>query len=687
MAKKTSSTKKAHTATDKKRIATILKEGNKSPMPRDIKPMLATLVDAPFDADGWLYEIKWDGYRAISYLNKGKVNIQSRNLKPFDEKFYPLHDELKTWKVNAVLDGEVIVAGPSGQADFNLLQNWRSEADGILQYYVFDLLWYEGINLMDLPLSRRRQLLQSVLPESNLVHISLDFDTSATQFYHTAEEMGLEGIMAKKTSSPYQPDARNRDWLKIKTQLRQEVVIGGFTKNEGTSKPFSSLLVGVYDDKKHLQYTGKIGTGFTVKKQRELMTLFKPLITAQSPFTSVPDVNKPSRFRPDPPKAEATWLQPELLCEVAYREMTSDGVMRHPSFMGMREDKKPKEVVLEKELPAEAILQQKRQLGKWLQPAQNTDRKTLLNPREKTQVKKINGHSISFNNLDKYYWPKEKITKRDLLNYYYRIAPFILPYLKNRPQSLNRFPNGITGKSFYQKNVTGKVPGWAKTYPYTSEGIQKNFLICNDEATLLYMASQGCIELNPWSSRTQKPDHPDWCVIDLDPDRQSFDQVIETALVTRQVLLAGGVDSYCKTSGSTGLHIYFPLGARYTYEESKEFGRLIAHLVQQQLPAFTSVERIIKNRSGKLYVDFLQNRPGATLATVYSLRPKPGAPVSMPLHWDEVKKGLKMTDYNIHNSVERIREIAGLFQPVLGKGINMKQAIKKLNAAFKPAKK
>ena len=687
MVKKTRSTKKAAPASDKKLIATILNEGSKSPMPRDIKPMLATLVDAPFDADGWLYEIKWDGYRALSYIGKDGVAIQSRNLKPFDEKFYPLHDELKTWKMNAVLDGEIIVAGPSGQADFSLLQNWRSEADGILQYYVFDLLWYAGISLMDLPLSRRRQLLELVLPESNLVHISRDFETSATQFYHTAEEMGLEGIMAKKASSPYQPDARNRDWLKIKTQLRQEVVIGGFTKNEGSSKPFSSLLVGVYDDKKHLQYTGKIGTGFTVKKQRELMALFEPLIIEQSPFTSVPDVNKPSRFRPDPPKAEATWLQPELLCEVAYREMTSDGVMRHPSFMGMRADKKPEEVVLEKELPAEAIIQQKKQLGKWLQPVESGDRKTLLNPNEKTQVKKINGHAISFNNLDKYYWPKEKITKRDLLNYYYRIAPFILPYLKNRPQSLNRFPNGITGKSFYQKNVTGKVPGWAKTYPYMSEGIQKNFLICNDEATLLYMASQGCIELNPWSSRTQKPDYPDWCVIDLDPDKQSFDQVIETALVTRQVLLAGGVDSYCKTSGSTGLHIYFPLGARYTYEESKEFGRLIAQLVQQQLPAFTSVERIIKNRAGKLYVDFLQNRPGATLATVYSLRPKPGAPVSMPLHWDEVKKGLKMTDYNIHNSVERIREIAGLFQPVLGKGINMKQAIKKLNAAFNPVKK
>jgi bifunctional non-homologous end joining protein LigD len=266
-----------------------------------------------------------------------------------------------------------------------------------------------------------------------------------------------------------------------------------------------------------------------------------------------------------------------------------------------------------------------------------------------------------------------------MLDYYYQVAPYILPYLKNRPQSLNRFPNGINGKSFYQKDVTGKVPDWIEKFPYTSEGKQKNFMLCNNDATLLYMASLGCIEFNPWSNTIQKPDNPDWCIIDLDPDRNSFDQVVETALVTKQILDAAGVDAYCKTSGSTGIHIYIPLGQKYTYEDSKEFGRVIAHLVNAELPAFTSIERMIANRNKKLYIDFLQNRPQATIAAAYSLRPKPGATVSMPLHWDEVKKGLKMSDFNIYNAMDKIKDQGDIFKPVLGKGINMKRALEKLS--------
>jgi bifunctional non-homologous end joining protein LigD len=408
------------------------------------------------------------------------------------------------------------------------------------------------------------------------------------------------------------------------------------------------------------------------------MQQLKPLITKNSPFDIVPDINKPSRFRPNPPAAVATWLKPKLVCEVSYREMTTDGVMRHPSFEGMRSDKNAADVKMEKATATKKVKAGAGKIGEIIHQPGEGERRSLLNPTDETQVRKISKHELKFTNLNKVFWPKEKITKRDMLNYYYQVAPFIIPYLKDRPQSMNRFPNGITGKSFYQKDVTGKVPGWIKTHPYRSEGIKKNFLVCNDEATLLYMASLGCIELNPWSSRIQKPGNPDWCIIDLDPDKQSFDQVIETALVTRQVLLAAGIEGYCKTSGSTGLHIYIPLGTKYSYEASKEFGRLIAQLVNDQLPKFTSIERMISNRRGKLYIDFLQNRPGATLASAYSLRPKPGATVSMPLEWDEVKKGMKMTDFNIHNAIERIKDRGDIFKPVLGKGIDMKKAIKKI---------
>jgi bifunctional non-homologous end joining protein LigD len=313
-----------------------------------------------------------------------------------------------------------------------------------------------------------------------------------------------------------------------------------------------------------------------------------------------------------------------------------------------------------------------------LTSVEKSARKTLLNPKDETQVRNINGRDLKFTNLSKIFWPEQGVSKRDMLNYYYQVTPFMLPYMKDRPQTLNRFPNGIYGKSFYQKDVTGKVPGWIDTYKYFSEGDQreKHFLVCSDEASLLYIASLGCIEMNPWSSRTQTPDHPDWCVIDLDPDKKNtFDQVIEAAKVTKEVLDVLKIPGYCKTSGSTGLHIYIPLGAKYTYEESKEFARSLVKIVHAQLPSFTSIERKVSDRNGKMYLDFLQNRPQATLAGPYSLRPKPGAPVSMPLDWSEVKKGLKILDFTIKNAIPRLKETGDLFEGVLGKGINLVKAV------------
>ncbi len=318
--------------------------GEKSSFPKDVQPMLATLVDEPFDHKDWLFEIKWDGYRAISYIKNGHVEISSRNNKSFNEKFYPVYEALKSWKIDAVIDGEIIVADNKGISDFGALQNWRSEADGSLIYYVFDLLWYDGKSLMEEPLSKRREMLKDILPPGDRILYSDEVNAAGISFFKSAAKMGLEGILAKKADSFYMPGNRSKDWLKIKTQLRQEVVIGGYTLNEGSSKSFSSLLVGVFN-KKELVFTGKVGTGFTSKKQVELMKLFDPLIISKSPFEFTPDINKPSRFRPDPPKAEAVWLKPELVCEVNYRELTSDGIMRHPSFKGLREDKLPKKVL------------------------------------------------------------------------------------------------------------------------------------------------------------------------------------------------------------------------------------------------------------------------------------------------------------------------------------------------------
>jgi bifunctional non-homologous end joining protein LigD len=628
------------------------------------------------DCEEWLYEIKWDGYRAVAFMLGKTIDLKSRNDKSFAEKFYPIYDELKKLKLDAVLDGEVVVLGETGKANFGSLQNWRSEADGDLVYYVFDILWYKGFDLTELPLVDRKAILKHILPSNKTILISQDFHGSGIEFLEAAKKMGLEGIMAKRKDSLYHIKNRTKEWLKIKANKRQEVVIGGFTRNDDTNKVFSSILVGVYEGKK-LIYSGKVGTGFNEKMQKEMMAQFKPLIIDKPPFSEEPDVNKPSRFRPNPPHATVTWLKPQLIGEVEYTELTSDGVMRHPSFQGMRSDKNAKTVVLETEKNTAEVVGDKS--SSIISPRGKAGRKTLLNPTEKTQVKKINKHELKFSNLDKIFWPDEKITKRDLINYYYQVAPFILPYLKGRPQSMNRFPDGINGEGFYFKDITGKAPDWIERYGYTSDSDhrERQYLVGSDEATLLYMANLACIEMNPWNSTVKKPDNPTYCIIDLDPDKNSFDQVIETALVTKQLLDDMGVPSYCKTSGSTGLHIYIPLANKYTYEQSKEFARVIVTLIHRELPKFTTIERQISNRNGKMYLDFLQNRPHATIASVYSLRPKPGATVSMPLEWDEVKKGLRMKDFTIFNAVERLESLGDIFKPVLGKGIDLAKVIAK----------
>jgi len=664
--------------------AALSDQGKKQAFYTTAKPMLATLVDKPFEDEGWIYEIKWDGYRAIAFMNKGKTVLKSRNNISFEEKFGPVYEALQQWNINAIVDGEIVVLNEKGIPDFEDLQNWSRDGKGTLAYYLFDILWMDGKDLTSLPLTERRSILKSIMPEDNTIQFSDDFKTSAKELLQQVKQKGLEGIMAKKADSIYKTDYRSKEWLKIKDNSRQEMVIGGFTKNVDTSKPFSALLMGVFQNGKFI-YTGKVGTGFGIQAQKDLLKKMEPLITDKSPFEERTKTHG-SFFYVKPHIATTTWLKPQLIAEVAFTEMTKDNVMRHPAFMGLREDKKAKEVKLEKAAHTKEVLHprskaatKKTAADEQAKAVKSKAGKPFIESTEEEEVTKtVNRRTLTFTNLNKLYWPKEKITKRDLINYYHEIASFMLPYLKDRPESLNRYPNGITGESFYQKDVTGKVPEWAATFPYQSEGDNKdkNFLLCNDEATLLYMASLGCIEIHPWSSTIKKPEYPTWCVIDLDPGKNSFDEVIEAAQMTHQVLEDLKVPNYAKTSGSTGIHIYIPLGAKYTYDQSKEFARVIVTLVHKELPKFTSLERNVSARKGKMYLDFLQNRNQATLAAPYSCRPKPGATVSMPLEWDEVKKGLSMKDFHIFNALERAQSMGDIFKPVLGKGINMEQAIR-----------
>ena len=687
--------KKVKRITLDRKMKTLLQKGTLSSMPENIEPMLATLVNEPVEEEGWIYEMKWDGYRALAYLSGGEAEIRSRNNKVFNEKFYPLHDAFRQWGINAVVDGEIIVLNEQGLPDFSDLQLWRSEADGQLAFYAFDLLWLEGYSVMQLPLEERQQLLRAIMPPHlPQVRISEVLEDRGREAFEHAAQLHLEGVMAKKSGGKYFPGQRSKEWLKIKTEKRQEYVIGGYTLNEGSNKLFSALLLGIMENG-DFHFVTPVGTGFNKKMQQEIIKKLQPYETPKCPFSSIPEYNKPSRFRPNPPKATVTWVKPKLVAEISYREMTRDGAVRHPSFKGLREDKKPSEVVKEIPVPTVKLVKENKLVQQnVLSAPPKKERKTLLNPKEETQTRIVGGHELRFSNLSKIYWPSSQtagavVTKRDMINYYYQVAPYMLPYLKDKPQTLNRHPHGIDGQSFYQKDVKGKAPGWIETYPYFSYADQreKEFLVCTNEASLLYIASLGCIEINPWSSRTATPDNPDWCIIDLDPDKNPFEQVIEAARVTREVLNAIGVPSYPKTSGSTGIHIYIPFGAKYSYEDSKEFGRTLMKIVHAEIPDFTSIERKTANRKGCIYLDFLQNRPQATVAGPYSLRPKPGAPVSMPLHWEEVKKGLKISQFHIRNAVDRLREQGDIFKPVLGKGIDLQRALKNIQSQFGQAKR
>jgi bifunctional non-homologous end joining protein LigD len=668
-----------------KTASDILKKGKRSPMPKNIEPMLATLVNEPVKEEEWVYEMKWDGYRAVAYMQNGKVDICSRNNKSFNQKFYPLHEALQQWNINAVIDGEIVVVNEHGVPGFSDLQLWRSEADGQLLYYLFDILWLEGFSIMHLPLEERKQLLKVILPKENPhLRISEILKDNGEEAFELAKQLHLEGVMAKKAGSIYTIGKRTKDWLKIKTEKQQEFVIGGYTHNEGSSKLFSALLLGIIENGS-FHFITPVGTGFNKKMQEEIIKKLRPYETNTCPFSTVPDYNKPSRFRPNPPKATVAWVKPKLVAEISYREETKSGAIRQPSFKGLREDKKPNEVVREVAINTNELVRGHKLVKQNIIKAPpKRERKTLLNPKEETQTRVIGGHELRFTNLSKVFWPKEGYTKRDMINYYYQVAPYMLPYMKDRPQTLNRHPHGINGESFYQKDVKGKAPSWIETFPYFShrEQKEKEFLNCTNEASLLYIASLGCIEMNPWSSTAKNPDNPDWCIIDLDPDDNSFEQVIQAARVTKEVLDAIDVPSYCKTSGSSGLHIYIPFGAKYTYHDSKEFARRIAKIVHAELPHFTSIERKTAHRGGNMYIDFLQNRPQATVAAPYSLRPKPGATVSAPLYWEEVKKGLKLSNFTLRNMPARLKKEGDIFKGVLSKGINMQKAIKKIESLF-----
>lgn len=598
-----------------------------------IKPMLATLVDSPFDRRGWLFEIKWDGYRAIAEIKNHKVNLYSRNSLSLNEKYPQVVSELEKINHDLILDGELVVLDKDGRSRFQLMQNYQKTGEGNLAYYIFDLINLDGKDLREKPLEERKQKLKKILPKFKTVKYSDHIENDGVEFFQQAQKHELEGIMAKDAKSPYLDGKRTKYWLKIKTGQRQEALIAGYTQPRGSRKNFGALLLGVYKNGE-FSYIGHTGTGFNEQTLSDLFSKLSKLKVEKSPFKTVVKPNMPVQ-----------WVKPKLICEVSFSEWTEDGRMRQPVFLGLREDKNAEKVIRE-------------------------------NPPAETRLTNSSA-KFELTNLTKIYFPEKKLTKGDLINYYRKIAPNILPYIINRPQSLNRFPNGIHGKSFFQKDVSALTADWIKTVKIFSDTENKEitYLICNDEENLIYLANLGCIEINVWNSRVDSLEYPDYLIIDLDPEDIQFEYVIEAALETKKILDKAKVSSFCKTSGKTGLHIYVPTGAKYSHEEVKQFAQIVVTLVANNLPKTTSIARKPQARQKRVYLDYLQNRYGQTMACAYSVRPTKEATVSTPLEWGEIKNGLKPTDFDIENIFDRLKRFGDIFEPTLTGQADLKVAL------------
>jgi bifunctional non-homologous end joining protein LigD len=597
--------------------------------PADYAPMLATLAGELPTGRGWLFEVKWDGYRTLATVRTSEVELTSRRGNSLSERFEPiakaLPGALRT--PHCVLDGEVCALDDRGRTSFSAMQ----QGSGPLVFYVFDVLEVDGRPTVDLPFRERRARLEEILlPGHSVVRLSETFDDGEA-LLAAALEQELEGVVAKRADAPYQPGKRTRDWLKVKATGRQEFVIVGYTQGKGRRESSLGALVLAYRRGDELVWAGNCGTGFTEKEIGRLLRKLRPLERATPPLAPVPKMPKVR-------KGDVVWVTPKLVCEVEFVEWTHDGRLRAPSYKGLREDKAPAEV--RREQPLETEIRRGR-------------------------------HVLNLSNLDKVFWPDDGITKGDLLLYYREVAPALLPHVRDRPFTMKRYPDGIAGGYFFQKNAPEHMPDWIPTREYISTSRESRkkrtiaYPLVNDELALLWMVNMGCIDLNCWYSRIDKPDRPDFVLFDLDPSPDvGFRETVRVALMIKELLDALGLQGFPKTSGSDGIHVLLPIQRRYTYADTRQFAEIVAGALARAHPRLVTTEWSKAKRRGVL-VDANQNGEGKTIASVYSVRPHPGAPVSTPLRWDEVTEDLDPRDFTMEVVLQRVARHGDLYEPVL----------------------
>ena len=641
--------------------------------PRKVEPMHCETRDEAFTHDDWIFELKLDGYRLIASKSKGEALLLTRNGNDYTAVFPEVARAIRALPYDdCIIDGEVVVCDDNGLPSFSKLQQRgrlssameirRAAVELRATFYAFDLLAFENFDLRQLPLSRRKDFLKEAMPALGAVRYLDHIEREGEAFLEQVKKMGLEGIVAKKADCAYRK-GRSPHWLKIKTDPTADFVIVGFTKPKGSRAHLGALQLADWVNGT-LVYAGRVGTGFNDDLLKELHALLEPLIR-KDPLCAGPlnGGNEPLRSEQIPETSTTVWVDPVHVCEVCYREFTPDGLLRHATFLRLRADKRPHEC--ERQVLSEADSDRPAK-----QNAQSDDArdKSGANGTEEDQsgvasrelpnppVKPPATKSVAFSNLGKVYWPVDKYTKGDLIDYYRAVSRWLLPYLENRPVVLTRFPDGIDGKSFYQKDAPAFAPDWMQTVPIWSEDTQREirYFICDCEEALLYLANMGSIPLHIWASRHGSLELPDWCVIDLDPKEAPFSDVIRCAQVLHRVCETAGLPNYVKTTGKTGLHIMIPLGRQCTYEQSRLLGELLARVVLRELHDVATITRHVTKRGDKVYLDYLQNRHGQTIVAPFSVRPLAGATVSMPLLWDEVDSSLDPRSFTIRTALERI---------------------------------
>jgi len=656
-----------------------------------LRPMLAESREAPFSAPGWLFELKWDGWRALAERDRGEVRLRYRSGADATAAWPELARALRAVPAaRFVVDGEIVVPDAQGHPSFQRLQGRarlarsadveRASAEAPATLMAFDLLALGGLDLRPLPLAARKELLRGLLPPDGVLRFADHVEEKGEELFRLVRERGLEGIVAKKADAPYRP-GRSAAWQKVRSERTGDFAVVGFTAPGGSGRAGLGALHLATHDGSGLAYAGSVGTGFTDRELTELRARLEPRA-----IPGAPCAGEVPRGR------ENTWVEPGLCVEVRYLARTDDGLLRHPAFVRLREDKRPEECEGEGgEEPAETAANPTatETANPTTNPTATVNSSPTSNP---TATASQNATAADpgqpiLSNLDKVYYPEDGYTKGDLVAYYRAVAPWMLPFLRDRPLVLTRFPDGIHGKSFFQKDAPPWTPGWVRRTSIWSEerGAAVEHFLCDDERTLVYLANLGAIPIHVWSSRVPELGRPDWCVLDLDPKGAPFRHVVEIARALKEICDAIGLPCHPKTTGQDGLHLLVPLGGQLTHEQSRQLAGLLGRVVSDELPAIATLQRTVGAREGKVYVDTLQNGQGKTIAAPYCARPRPGATVSAPLRWSEVGGGLDPAEFTIRTLPRRLSRMKGdPLLPVLSERPDLVAALGKLHARLQP---